>query len=58
MLGGQPMYMSIALQYGRAKQAAYIRETLQAVVNEVISQEDLDLETNPSVVSVFGGLFG
>ena len=52
------MYMSIALQYGRAKQAAYTRETLQAVVNEVISQEDLDLETNPSVVGVFGGIFG
>jgi Ras GTPase-activating-like protein IQGAP2/3 len=51
VLDDQPTYMSIALQYGRSKQAAYIRETLQAAVHEVVNQEDLDLETNPSIVS-------
>lgn len=51
VLEDHPTYMSIALQYGRAKQAAYIRDALQGVVHEVINQEDLDLETNPAVVS-------
>jgi Ras GTPase-activating-like protein IQGAP2/3 len=46
------MYMAIAVHYVRPKQVSYVREALQAVIREVIDQEDLDLETDPVVVSL------
>ncbi|KLO15676.1 hypothetical protein SCHPADRAFT_902188 [Schizopora paradoxa] len=45
-----PMYLNVALQYGRSKQALYVRETLMAIINDVANQEDLDLETDPCVI--------
>lgn len=45
-----PMYLTVALRYGRSKQALYIRDVFQAVVNDVANQEDLDLETDPCAV--------
>lgn len=45
-----PMYMAIAVHYVRPKQVNYVKETLQTVIREVIEQEDLDLETDPTVV--------
>ena len=45
------MYMTIAVHYVRPKQLSYVREALQAVIREVVDQEDLDLETDPVVVS-------
>ena len=50
-----PIYLSIALQYGRPKQVAYVRDTLQpliwAVIDGVVNEEKLDLETDPCIVS-------
>ena len=47
-----PTFINIAVQYLRPKQTAYIRETLQGVIREVINSEDLDLETDPCVVRI------
>lgn len=44
------MYMNIAVHYVRRKQVIYVRDTLQAVIREVIDAEDLDLEADPSLV--------
>jgi Ras GTPase-activating-like protein IQGAP2/3 len=48
---GHPMYLSVAIQYIKPKQTAYIRDTLKSIIQEVIEMEDLDLETDPVVVS-------
>ena len=53
MMQGIPIYLSIALQYGRTKQVTYIRDTLQSVILNVIEQEDLNLETDPCNVRGF-----
>ncbi|KAF8469444.1 hypothetical protein JB92DRAFT_3057212 [Gautieria morchelliformis] len=50
VLESHPMYMAIAVHYVRPKQVSYVREALQAVIREVIDQEDLDLETDPVVI--------
>ena len=52
-----PAYINIAVQYLRPKQTAYIREALQGVVRGVIDSEDLDLETDPRVVSDMSAAF-
>ena len=49
------MYLSIALQYGRSKQVTYVKELLQpliwTVLDGVVNDEKLDLETDPCIVS-------
>jgi Ras GTPase-activating-like protein IQGAP2/3 len=52
VIHGHPMYISIAVQYLRPKQVTYVRETLQAIVRELIEAADLDLESDPSIVRV------
>lgn len=47
---GHPMYLSVAIQYIKTKQIAYIRDTLKSVIAEVTTMEDLDLETDPVAV--------
>ena len=47
IMQGIPIYISIALQYGRTKQVTYVRDTLQAAILNVIEQDDLILETDP-----------
>ncbi|OCH90975.1 hypothetical protein OBBRIDRAFT_729743 [Obba rivulosa] len=42
-----PMFLPVAVHYLRPKQTAYIRETLQSLICQVIDAEDLDLETDP-----------
>lgn len=44
------MYINIAVHYVRPKQVAYVRETLQSIIREVVHSEDLDLEADPSLV--------
>jgi len=44
------MYINIAVHYVRPNQIAYARDTLQAVIQDVISSDDLDLEADPSLV--------
>jgi Ras GTPase-activating-like protein IQGAP2/3 len=46
------------MHYIRPKQLVYVREALQSVICEVVSTDDLDLETDPSIVrtSVWPGL--
>lgn len=50
------MFLSIALQYGRPKQVSYVKDTLQpliwAVVDGVVNDDKLDLETDPCIVSI------
>jgi Ras GTPase-activating-like protein IQGAP2/3 len=47
---GHPMYINVAVHYVRPKQVAYVRETLQAIIREVVQSQDLDLEVDPSLV--------
>ena len=51
-----PLHLSIALQYGRTKQVTYLKELLQpliwTVIDGVVNDEKLDLETDPCVVSI------
>jgi Ras GTPase-activating-like protein IQGAP2/3 len=44
------MYINVAVHYIRPKQVAYVRETLQSIIREVVHSEDLDLEADPSLV--------
>jgi DICT domain-containing protein len=47
------MYINVAVHYVRPKQVAYVREALQAVIREVIDEDELDLETDPVVVRAY-----
>ena len=44
------MYINIAVHYVRPKQASYVRDTFQALIYDMLSQEDLDLEADPCQV--------
>lgn len=44
------MYINVAVHYVRPKQVAYVRETLQAIIRDVIHSQELDLEIDPSIV--------
>jgi Ras GTPase-activating-like protein IQGAP2/3 len=46
------MYINIAVQYVRPRQVTYIRETLQGIIRELLEAVDLDLEPDPTVVSI------
>ncbi|TCD70814.1 hypothetical protein EIP91_001504 [Steccherinum ochraceum] len=47
---GHPSFINIVVHYLRPKQTAYVRETLQTVIREVVESEELDLEVDPSVI--------
>ncbi|KAF8138302.1 ras GTPase-activating protein [Boletus edulis] len=47
---GHPMYINIAVQYLRPKQVTYVRDTLQAIVRELVEAADLELESDPSII--------
>jgi len=51
MIHGHPVYISIALHYIRPKQTVHLRDTLQPLIRDVVSTEDLDLEVDPKQVS-------
>lgn len=51
IIRSHPSFINVAVHYLRPKQTPFIRETLQGVVREVIKADDLDLETDPCVVS-------
>lgn len=50
VIRGHPLYINIAVQYLRPKQVTYVRETLQAIIRELVEASDLDLESDPSKV--------
>jgi hypothetical protein len=50
IIHAHPMYINIAVHYVRPKQITYVRDALQAVICEVVSSDDLDLEADPSLV--------
>ena len=51
IIHGHPTFINVAVHYLRPKQTAYIRDALQGVIREVVKADDLDLETDPTVVS-------
>lgn len=51
------MYINIALHYVRSKQTVYVREVFQHVIQQLIAKDDLSLEVDPVVVSVYVGYF-
>ncbi|ELU41896.1 IQ and RasGAP domain-containing protein [Rhizoctonia solani AG-1 IA] len=50
VIQSHPMYLSVAIQYIKHKQTAYIRDTLKTIIQEVIGMDDLDLETDPVAI--------
>ncbi|KAG8733921.1 hypothetical protein FRC11_000145 [Ceratobasidium sp. 423] len=50
VIQSHPMYLSVAIQYIKHKQTAYIRDTLKTIIQEVVGMDDLDLETDPVVI--------
>ncbi|KAH9999926.1 hypothetical protein BJV77DRAFT_1058234 [Russula vinacea] len=50
VIHGHPVYINIALHYIRPKQTVHVRETLQPLIRDVISAEDLDLEADPKQI--------
>lgn len=51
------MFISLVVHYVRPKQSVYVRETLQGVIRELVEAgEDIDLEADPSIVSVRRGM--
>ncbi|CAE6447844.1 unnamed protein product [Rhizoctonia solani] len=50
VIQSHPMYLSVAIQYIKHKQTAYIRDTLKIIIKEVVEMEDLDLETDPVAI--------
>ena len=55
VMTSNPMYLSLAVHYVRPRQVAYVRDSLQTVIREVVDQHDLDLETDPVLVSLRTG---
>ena len=51
IIHGHPTFINVAVHYLRPKQTTYIRDALQGVIREVVNADDLDLETDPTVVS-------
>lgn len=49
VIHGHPMFINIALQYIR-EHSSYIRDTFQTTINQVVKEEDLDLECNPTMI--------
>lgn len=48
------MFISLVVPYIRPKQTVYIRETLQSAIRDLVeSGEEIDLETDPSIVGAF-----
>ncbi|CAL1700973.1 unnamed protein product [Somion occarium] len=45
-----PTYINIVVHYVRPKQAGYVKDTLQTIIREVIDSDDVDLETDPSII--------
>jgi len=50
VIHGHQVYITIALHYIRPRQTVHVRETLQPLIRDVISAEDLDLEADPRQV--------
>ncbi|THH02790.1 hypothetical protein EW026_g172 [Hermanssonia centrifuga] len=45
-----PMFITIAVKYVRPKQTVYVREALQAVINELKDGKDISLESDPVAI--------
>ncbi|RXW22076.1 hypothetical protein EST38_g3788 [Candolleomyces aberdarensis] len=50
VVNGHPTYINVAFACLRPKQATYARETLQAIIKDVIESDDLDLEVNARTI--------
>ncbi|KAI1789553.1 hypothetical protein LXA43DRAFT_892818 [Ganoderma leucocontextum] len=50
IIHGHPTFINVAVHYLRPKQTTYIRDALQGVIREVVKADDLDLETDPTVI--------
>lgn len=46
------MYINIAVHYVRPKQIAYARDTFQTLIRQIVEDDDLDFEVDPTVVRI------
>ena len=47
---GHPMYIHVAFHYVRPKQVKFVKDALHGVIRDVVAEDELDLETDPSAV--------
>ena len=47
----RPFYEGVVVHYIRPRQVTYVKDALQVVIQDMLEQEDLDLETDPLLVS-------
>ncbi|KAJ3801621.1 ras GTPase-activating protein [Lentinula aff. detonsa] len=50
VIDGHPMYINIAVHYVRPKQIAYARDTFLALIRQIVEDDDLDFEVDPTIV--------
>ncbi|KAJ4478052.1 ras GTPase-activating protein [Lentinula aciculospora] len=50
IIDGHPMYINIAVHYVRPKQIAYARDTFQTLIRQIVEDDDLDFEVDPTIV--------
>jgi Ras GTPase-activating-like protein IQGAP2/3 len=51
VVNGHPFYEGVIVHYVRPRQVTYVKDALQVVIQDMLEQEDLDLETDPLLVS-------
>lgn len=51
VISGHPFYEGVIVHYIRPRQVTYVKDALQVVIQDMLEQEDLDLETDPLLVS-------
>ncbi|KAJ3757022.1 ras GTPase-activating protein [Lentinula raphanica] len=50
IIDGHPMYINIAVHYVRPKQITYVRDTFQNLIRQIVEDDDLDFEVDPTIV--------
>ncbi|KAE9410492.1 hypothetical protein BT96DRAFT_953076 [Gymnopus androsaceus JB14] len=55
IIDGHPMYINIAVHYVRPKQITYARDTFQTLIRQIVEDDDLDFEIDPTVEEMKAG---
>lgn len=53
LVRNHPIYLNVTVHYIRPKQSTFAREAFQTIIKEVVDSSDLDLETDPTLVSYY-----
>ncbi|KIK68184.1 hypothetical protein GYMLUDRAFT_155669 [Collybiopsis luxurians FD-317 M1] len=50
IIDGHPMYINIAVHYVRPKQITFVRDTFQTLIRQIVDDDDLDFEVDPTAI--------